>query len=432
MRQQSRFLLLTIASVLLHLAPTPSQANSSSYVWENSQGLTSVSKCEIQATAPENEQAQGLLNRVIEVKDLSATVPTGEAFFSLIGSFWQAVETNGQLNVLKCANGQSYHLFDVYIPESMIPVARVGVATGASIFKQIEMHSQEQAEELMAQRAPASEVAMKSMSIAADVEATEASLDYLTCMSGSSINVRDQTLSRVIFTVGKYQPALPVQSFGTDRVRKTIDGVVYYFIKVQFPSRGTPNVGWVADKFIKLRAECAGAPQPASAPISASSWTFPTLKRTTDSYKTGMRAFGASRSGGARRHAAADLYRLHGDSALSVTSGKVIRDRYYFYEGTYAIEVQHTGGKVVRYGEITGRAAPNVKLGAAVKTGQVVGYIGTVSSGCCKPMLHFEMYAGTKTGSLTQSGNIYNRRSDLMDPTPSLTAWEKAKFGTSY
>jgi murein DD-endopeptidase MepM/ murein hydrolase activator NlpD len=117
---------------------------------------------------------------------------------------------------------------------------------------------------------------------------------------------------------------------------------------------------------------------------------------------------------------------------VSVNSGKVIRAPYYFYQGTYALEVKHSDGKVVRYGEITGKKPTGVTLNSALTAGQVVVYVGKVNSGCCTPMLHFEMYAGTATGALTTSGNKFNRRSDLMDPTTYLSTWEKAKFGVSY
>ena len=144
-----------------------------------------------------------------------------------------------------------------------------------------------------------------------------------------------------------------------------------------------------------------------------------------------MRAFEASRSGG-RRHAACDLYRTTNEAAVSVAAGKVVRSQYYFYQGTYAIEVEHVGGKVARYGEITGKSASGTGINQYVKAGQTIGYIGKVNSGCCTPMLHFEIYSGTADGDLTRSGNKFNRRSDLLDPSPYLRDWERAKFGTSY
>ena len=105
--------------------------------------------------------------------------------------------------------------------------------------------------------------------------------------------------------------------------------------------------------------------------------------------------------------------------------GQVIRPLYYFYENTYALEVRHAGGFVVRYGEVTGRAGPGVASGRRVSIGQVVGYVGKTSHP--KPMLHFEMYSGARTGSLSGS-NKYQRRSDLMNPTQYLLKWQENKF----
>lgn len=90
--------------------------------------------------------------------------------------------------------------------------------------------------------------------------------------------------------------------------------------------------------------------------------------------------------------------------------------------------MRHTGGKVVRYGEVTGKAAPGISLDRTVAPGQVIGYVGKVNSGCCTPMLHFEMYSGAASGALSQGGNKFNRRSDLIDPSSYLTDWEKQKF----
>ncbi len=266
-----------------------------------------------------------------------------------------------------------------------------------------------------------------------DVRVLEGPLDYIACMAGERLNLRDETLSKVLFTVKRHEPAKVVQSFGQDQQEKTIDGVKYVFIKVQFPERTEdPNIGWVAQVYIKTKSECGNYTEPAPSPVPLSEWTFPTVKRASQSYKTGARRFGASRSGGSRYHAAADLYRVHGEKVLSVNTGKVIRDRYYFYEGTYAIEVKHSDGKVARYGEINGQVAAGVGLNKVVASGQNIGFVGTVTSGCCNPMLHFELYQGTATGALTQGGNKFNRRSDLIDPTSLLTEWEHDKFGVSY
>ncbi len=159
---------------------------------------------------------------------------------------------------------------------------------------------------------------------------------------------------------------------------------------------------------------------------SAGSKKFPTVKRPSQSYRTGARAFGAGRGGG-RRHAACDLYRARNEKAVAVEAGRIIQGPYYFYQGTYAREVKLKSGPVVRYGEITSK-----KSGAAsgnFKTGDVIGYIGKTH--CCTPMLHFEKYSGSKSGSLSGGGK-YRRRSDLQNPTSYLQGLEKATFGKSY
>jgi murein DD-endopeptidase MepM/ murein hydrolase activator NlpD len=136
------------------------------------------------------------------------------------------------------------------------------------------------------------------------------------------------------------------------------------------------------------------------------------------SYRTGGRRYGAPRDNG-RRHAACDLIAPLGTEIFAVDQGLVIRGPYVFYHGTYAIEVQHPLF-IVRYCEISG-AAPGVQSGTTVGQGQVIAYVGRMH---VDSMLHFEMYGGSGAGPLTQRNNLpYQRRSDLMDPTPYLDQW---------
>ncbi len=263
------------------------------------------------------------------------------------------------------------------------------------------------------------------------VSATSGDLSYVVCTASTELNVRDRSLSNILFQVKPSEKVIRVQSFGNNTLEKTIDGKVYSFIQVQFPEISEKiKIGWVAEELVRLKSQCPIAIQENN--IAADGrFVFPTAKRPTQSYKTGMRAFKASR-GGDRIHAAVDLYRNHSDPVLAVTTGTVIRGRYAFYQGTFAIEVKHSDGKVIRYGEITGQSAAGVSQGTSVSTGQTIGYVGTVNSGCCDPMLHFEMYSGKATGELSQNGNHFQRRSDLMDPTSFVAQWEKAQFGISF
>lgn len=144
-----------------------------------------------------------------------------------------------------------------------------------------------------------------------------------------------------------------------------------------------------------------------------------------------MRRFRAGRSGGHRLHAACDLYRVKQEDITAIAPGTVLR-KYAFYQGTAVMEVRHPGGFIVLYGEIMFKDAPNTRAGSEIKAGQVVGYMGQVNSGCCEPMLHFELYSGTGHGPMLGWRNAYKRRPDLINPTAYLQRWEKAKFGQSY
>jgi SH3-like domain-containing protein len=110
-----------------------------------------------------------------------------------------------------------------------------------------------------------------------------------------------------------------------------------------------------------------------------------------------------------------------GTEILAMADGKVIQGPYGFYSGTYALEVEHANGMVVRYGEIGLRVPAGIKAGTRVSRGQVIAYVGQLESG--SHMLHLEMYDGSGEGPLTERGNnSYSRRSDLVDPTPYLDA----------
>lgn len=278
------------------------------------------------------------------------------------------------------------------------------------------------------------------------IERVSGPLEYVICVGEGSVNVRDKRLQTTLFNAAKLEELKPVQSWGEEKQSKVVNGRRYSFIQVRFSKRpASANTGWVAEEFVKLKSKCAFAatapsrpvPQPLGLVISGlgdpKCCLFPTAKRPTHSYREGMRRFRAGRDGGRRLHAAADLYREKSDPVLAVAQGTVIRGLYAFYQGTYAIEVRHSGGFIVRYGEVTGQRPDEVGQGSRVRAGQTVGFVGKVNSGCCLPMLHFEMYDGRGgTDSLNSGRAPFFRRFDLIDPTNHLRKWEKAKFGESY
>jgi murein DD-endopeptidase MepM/ murein hydrolase activator NlpD len=158
--------------------------------------------------------------------------------------------------------------------------------------------------------------------------------------------------------------------------------------------------------------------------------SFPLARVPDADYTTGMRAFGARRSGGTRAHAGVDLYAKQGTDVFAVADGTVLRVAP-FYLGTWAIEVDH-GAFIARYCEVS----PNVrvKVGEHVQREQHIGDVGhMVGITLPSDMLHFEVYNKTATGSLTQTsparsarhtnGLLFKRRKDLKNPTPYLNRW---------
>lgn len=153
--------------------------------------------------------------------------------------------------------------------------------------------------------------------------------------------------------------------------------------------------------------------------IKAKIDTFPLFGPTFYDYSTGQRQFGGCRDNCSRKHAGCDLLEAKGTPIYAVTSGKIV-DFYYFYDGTYALVVDH-GKFVVRYGEVDKTLAKNISIGSTVYPSQHIASIGRMYSG--SSMLHFEMYSGKATGQLTTKSPPFYRRKDLLNPTNYLKAW---------
>lgn len=135
------------------------------------------------------------------------------------------------------------------------------------------------------------------------------------------------------------------------------------------------------------------------------------------SYHTGLRYFGAPRAAG-RKHAGCDLIAPKGTQICAVEDGHVVGFHEGFYHGTDAIEFKlKSSGRIVRYCEIKG-LAPGVHVGSRLKEGDPIAFVGKMIK---DSMLHFELYEGTATGSLTNRSNQpFQRRKDLIDPTEYL------------
>ena len=159
-------------------------------------------------------------------------------------------------------------------------------------------------------------------------------------------------------------------------------------------------------------------------------------------------SFGADRKG--RLHAGCDIGAAHGTPVVAIEGGKVIeRGTKPFISGTqlYAIAIKHDSGFVARYTEINGIPV-DLQKNSTVAAGQQLGYVQQAGK---LSMLHFELYRGNGSGSLsvpygkapkgkkpdnyTESEKqairtagylpMYGRRDDILDPREFLLALEK-------
>ena len=159
---------------------------------------------------------------------------------------------------------------------------------------------------------------------------------------------------------------------------------------------------------------------------------FPFAQAATADWTHAPRAFGSNRSGGSRAHAGCDLYAPVGRTIHAVRDGVVRDDPYPFYAETDALEIDH-GDFILRYGEI--KPGCTLRKGEKVTMGQPIAQVGRlVGIDVPSAMLHLEMYKGEGSGPLTvrsaatsarrADGVPFQRRADLIDPTPFLNDWK--------
>ena len=175
-------------------------------------------------------------------------------------------------------------------------------------------------------------------------------------------------------------------------------------------------------------SETANVSTPVVMSLSNGQCFFPFTQVPEVNWTEGMRRFGASRSKGKRAHAGCDLYFPVGTTIHAIASGTVTRGPYPFYDGTYALEIDH-GHFLARYGEVQGNTL--VQQGAQVNAGQPIARVGRLGS-ITQSMLHLELYDKSATGDLTvknaktkrtAAGIPFMRRRDLIDPTEKLNEW---------
>lgn len=193
------------------------------------------------------------------------------------------------------------------------------------------------------------------------------------------------------------------------------------------PTEAPPQAPAPAASGTPADAPAARSARAEEAKPAAKQRFFPLPSPPLANFRTGARNFGAGRSGGRRLHAGVDLIAPVGTKIRAIADGVVIQAPYYFYSGTNALEVDHPGIGVVRYGEISISKAVRLKAGDRVKAGEVIAYVGRLESG--SSMLHFELYSGKAKGALSVGQGPYMRRRDLINPSTLIDELARRSFG---
>jgi len=138
--------------------------------------------------------------------------------------------------------------------------------------------------------------------------------------------------------------------------------------------------------------------------------------------------FGADRKG--RPHAGCDIGAKDGVRVVAIDSGIVVeRGNKPFIRNTnlFAIAVKHAGGIVARYTEIDEIPAHLAK-GVKVKAGEMLGRVAFQGKGS---MLHFELYRGDRSGTLSVPWAIWPRIGTARKKPGQLSEAEKSRIRTA-
>ncbi len=446
----------------------------------NKDGTRNLSKRGDKGTLP-TETLQEISHFVLEVINSPVLATPGP--FELKQSYWQTAMIRDAYVTFSCgdtAKPTQYIVFDVYDSKGIDPIAQVGVSgTDTKVLEDLKVMTPDEANQEPVGEIPAPPTSPapppppaavappptnnagpggsgdittpddsekpvvgeedEGQSPVASPEGTDKpGLGYLVCTTVKVIPVFNKDI-KLIGHADQFEVIIPNQTW--DEKQKSA------YLEVQFPNRKDLPSGWVPRSVVQTTQACEPYKKehpaeddgidysmiPLDATVSKTDCCkFPTALRPSISYAEGQTRFRAGRAGGRRLHAGVDLYRKKGEAAVAVASGRVIRGHYYFYQGVFAIEVKHPQF-IARYGEVLGSVPKGALKGQNVVAGQTVGLISKVNSGCCTPMLHFELYKGTSRGPLTRYRvPPYDRRPDVIDPTNYIRKWEKAQYGKSY
>ena len=147
-----------------------------------------------------------------------------------------------------------------------------------------------------------------------------------------------------------------------------------------------------------VRCGGSAAPPPASTSTTTSGWSDP-LPSACGRHSS----FGAPRDGGRRSHQGIDMSAGTGTAIHAAAAGTVIEVGWISNNAGNGVEIDSGNGVVSKYFHMQHWA---VRLGQHVKSGQVIGYVGSTGD-ATGPHLHLEIWV---YGELKNPGNYLAAR----------------------
>lgn len=250
--------------------------------------------------------AKDLENYVFEVRQKQSPV--------LKNSFIKIAKEAQKFNVSNCCLGKEckdYYIFNVFSQDKKF-IQKIGISNEATgLFSKMTgyayegeaLKAEDQIEKIVkppissqkssdpSQNGPQIKTQKKPKEIKKDQMDTtpvvvEGFFESVICLSSHSatLNVRDENLSKTLFTLDNGSKIKIFQSF--DEKKKKVGNTTYDFVKIQ--NAEDSKIGWVAKKFISQSANCDGTESEKPDNENTEKSSTPEKSSTTSSDKTGQ------------------------------------------------------------------------------------------------------------------------------------------------
>ena len=251
-----------------------------------------------------------------------------------------------------------------------------------SMVQEINAADQRRLEEISAVAKQISEVQAELVTEKADLETTRAELDEAELALGDKRAEADQLLTELVAKGDEFEAML-------DESEEMQSDLMNEIAQAEKDLKEAEYEEWLATYVPPTTRPSGKDTTPSTQAPSSSGWIKP-VKSYTLTSPFGMRIHPIS--GKKKMHEGMDMAAPQGTPIYAAKSGKVTRTAFQAGGAGYYVSINHGDGFTSIYMHMTHYI---VKPGDYVKTGQVIGYVGS-TGGSTGPHLHFGIaYKGT-------------------------------------